>query len=226
MTWEQAKNVLAVRLDHLGDVLMTTPAIRALKEGRPDRRVTLLTSPAGAVVAALIPEVDDVIAYDAPWMKATAPRAESAPEYAMVERLRAGGFDAAAIFTVFSQNPTPAAFLCYLADIPLRLAHCHENIYQLLSDWIPDPEPQSGLRHEVRRQLDLVGAVGCRTADERLSLRVPKAVQTRIRLLLGERGSSSPACRTSAIWSHSSSSVWPRPRMHSSGNSRSGNWRR
>jgi lipopolysaccharide heptosyltransferase II len=188
VTWERAKNVLAVRLDHLGDVLMTTPAIRALKEGRPDRRVTLLTSPAGAAVAALIPEVDDVIVYDAPWMKATAPRADSAPDFAMIERLRAGRFDAAAIFTVFSQNPMPAAFLCYLADIPLRLAHCHENTYQLLTDWLADPEPERGIRHEVRRQIDLVAPVGCRAEDERLSLRVPEAARARIRLLLDERG--------------------------------------
>ena len=31
-TWEDARNLLCVRLDSLGDVLMTTPAIRALKE--------------------------------------------------------------------------------------------------------------------------------------------------------------------------------------------------
>jgi lipopolysaccharide heptosyltransferase II len=188
LTWESARNVLAVRLDHLGDVLMTTPAIRALKKSRPGRRVTLLTSPAGAEVATLIPEVDDVIVYDAPWMKATAPRGSSTPEFAMIERLRAGAFDAAAIFTVFSQNPMPAAFLCYLAGIPLRLAHCHENTYQLLTDWVPDPEPAGGIRHEVRRQLDLAAAVGCRTADERLSLRVPEAARSRARLLLRERG--------------------------------------
>ena len=30
--WEDARNLLCVRLDSLGDVLMTTPAIRALKE--------------------------------------------------------------------------------------------------------------------------------------------------------------------------------------------------
>src|SRR3954447_1818862 len=100
MTWDTATNILAVRLDQLGDVLITTPAIRALKAGRPDRRVTLLTSPVGAEVAALIPEVDEVIVYNAPWMKATAPRADSTPEFAMIERLRAHGFDAAVIFTV------------------------------------------------------------------------------------------------------------------------------
>lgn len=187
MTWETATNVLAVRLDHLGDVLMTTPAIRALAAGPRHRRVTLLTSPAGAEAAALIPEVSDVLVYDAPWMKATAPRADSAPEFAMIARLRERRFDAAAIFTVFSQNPLPAALLCFLAEIPLRLAHCRENPYQLLTDWLPETEPEGGIRHEVRRQLDLAAAVGCRTDDEHLSLRVPEAARARVRRLLAAR---------------------------------------
>ena len=90
----------------------------------------------------------------------------------MVELLRSYQFDAAVIFTVFSQNPLPSAMLCYLADIPLRLAHCHENPYQLLTDWVLDPEPSGGIRHEVRRQLDLVASVGCQIADQRLSVQI------------------------------------------------------
>ncbi|MPZ13115.1 MAG: lipopolysaccharide heptosyltransferase II [Chloroflexi bacterium] len=171
--WEAATRLLCVRLDSIGDVLMSTPAIRALRESVPGRRISLLTSPAGAEVASLVPEVDDTIVYDAPWMKATAPRADSGEEHRVALRLRSGRFDAAVIFTVFSQNPLPAAFLCYLADVPLRLAHCHENPYQLLTDWVPDPEPHSVLRHEVQRQLDLVATVGAVTFDNRLSLRVP-----------------------------------------------------
>ncbi|HXD51782.1 MAG TPA: glycosyl transferase, partial [Burkholderiales bacterium] len=42
MNWDQAQNLLCVRLDSLGDVLMTTPAIRALKHSAPGRRITLL----------------------------------------------------------------------------------------------------------------------------------------------------------------------------------------
>ena len=83
------------------------------------------------------------------------------------------GFDAAVIFTVYSQNPLPAALLCYLAGIPLRLAHCRENPYQLLSDWLPEPEPDQFVRHEVRRQLDLVNSVGFRAHDERMRITVP-----------------------------------------------------
>ncbi|MEF2277444.1 lipopolysaccharide heptosyltransferase II [Deinococcus sp. YIM 134068] len=182
--WASARNVLAVRLDTLGDVLMTTPALRALKEGHPGRRLTLLTSPPGAAVARLVPEIDEVLVYEAPWLKATAPRLSSAPDFEMVRLLRERQFDAAAIFTVYSQNPLPSAMLCFLADIPLRLAHCRENPYQLLTDWVRETEPEGGIRHEVQRQLDLVAAVGATTRDERLSLSFPMEAAERVAGLL------------------------------------------
>src|SRR3954470_23026502 len=186
MNWEQARNVLCVRLDNIGDVLMTTPAIRALRESAPDRRITLLTSPAAAQVAPFVREVDQVITFAAPWMKAT----EDGPtmDGAMIVQLAAKGFDAAVIFTVYSQNPLPAAYLAYLAGIPLRLAHCRENPYQLLTDWVPDPEPTKTVRHEVRRQLDLVAAVGCQTRNERLSFAVPRRARDQARRSLSALG--------------------------------------
>lgn len=218
MTWQSARNILCVRLDSMGDVLMTTPAIRAVRESRPDSRLTLLTSRSGAAAGRLVPELDDVIVYDAPWNKMTNPPADgtrerSSADHEMIGQLRQMRFDAAIIFTVFSQNPLPAAMLCYLADIPLRLAHCRENPYYLLSDWVqetdhgtqifkirqispasnaasgsPCAETAAGLRHEVRRQLDLVADVGYFTENEWLSLCVPGGARARVRALLGERG--------------------------------------
>lgn len=171
MSWSAARSVLCVRLDTIGDVLMTTPALRAIKEGCSGRRVTLLTSPPGAAAAHRVPEIDDVLIYEAPWLKATPPRPDSQRDHEFVSKLRELGFDAAVIFTVFSQSALPAAMLTYLADVPLRLAHCRENPYQLLTDWVKETEPESGIRHEVRRQLDLVATVGCCASHERLSLR-------------------------------------------------------
>lgn len=173
--WLAARDILCVRLDTLGDVLMTGPAIRALKESAPDRRLTLLTSPSGAEAGRLLPEVDEVLVYEAPWMKASVPRDGSASDRALIRSLRARRFDAAAIFTVYSQNPLPAALLCYMADIPLRLAHCRENPYHLLTNWMKETEPESGVRHEVQRQLDLVASVGARTRENRLSINIPDA---------------------------------------------------
>jgi lipopolysaccharide heptosyltransferase II len=187
-TWERAERLLCIRLDSLGDVLMMTPAIRALRSGAPGRQIALLTSPSGAAVARLIPEIDDVLVYEAPWVKSTPHRADSALDQGLIRRLQARRFDAAVIFTTFSQSPLPAALLCYLAEIPLRLAHCREQVYGLLTDRVPDPEPEGGIRHEVRRQLDLVAEVGARTDDERLSLSTSGRAGDAVRLALRERG--------------------------------------
>lgn len=186
--WERAKRILCVRLDSLGDILMTTPALRALKTAIPDRHLALLTSPAGAEVAALIPEIDEVIVYEAPWMKATAAHRESYFDFEMITFLQERSFDAAVIFTAFSQSPLPAAFLCYLANIPLRLAHCHENPYQLLSHWVLDPEPSAGIRHEVQRQLDLVATLGYQAVPETLSLTIPQTAQENLWQILHGTG--------------------------------------
>jgi lipopolysaccharide heptosyltransferase II len=171
--WQQARRILCVRLDSLGDVLMCTPAMRALREAVPGRTLTLLGSPSGVAALPFISELDDAIAWSAPWTKSAAPSftATAAP----IAALAARAFDAAVIFTTYTQSALPAALLCQLAGIPLRLAHCRENPYDLLTDWIPDPEPATLVRHEVQRQLALVQRVGCRSAALGLSF-VPRPV--------------------------------------------------
>ena len=170
--WTRARRILCVRLDGMGDVLMTTPAIRALRDTDPRREITLLASAGGAALRDLLPEVDDVIVYDAPWMKGGGAEGAAA-DLRMVAELRERAFDAAVVFTVCTQSALPAATMCYLAEVPLRLAHSRENPYRLLTDWVPESELESPRRHEVRRQLDLVEAVGATTADEALSVDIP-----------------------------------------------------
>src|SRR5512134_2430116 len=97
-TWRHPRRLLCVRLDSAGDVLMTTPALRALKEAQPGRHLTLLTSPSGAQAARLVPAVDEIIEFNAPWMKPD--RAQPAVDRGLINRLAAGGFHAAVVFTV------------------------------------------------------------------------------------------------------------------------------
>ncbi len=185
--WDAFERVLAVRLDAIGDVLMTTPALRALKEARPERHLALLTSSAAAGIARLLPEVDEVVLYDPPWMKATQVRGPHS-DHDIVERLRAGRYDAAAIFTVQSQSALPAALLTHLAGIPRRLAHVREKPYGLLTEWVAEPEPNVPLRHEARRQLDLVASVRLAPSEDHLSLRVPATASRRVRSSLAAAG--------------------------------------
>ncbi|SFN79540.1 lipopolysaccharide heptosyltransferase II [Nitrosospira briensis] len=171
--WKSCKNILCIRLDNMGDVLMSQPAIRALKEGIQGRKATLLTSGAGSSIAPFIPEVDETITFDVPWVKTNEIRGEQ-QLLALANELRSREFDAAVIFTVYSQNPLPAAMLCYLAGIRKVLGYCRENPYQLIAQWVPDKEPLDYVIHEVERQLRLVGMAGAKTSNTKLLLEIPK----------------------------------------------------
>jgi ADP-heptose:LPS heptosyltransferase len=167
-----------VRLDNLGDVLMTTPAIRALKEAVPGRKITLLTSKAGSGAGRLVPEIDQVLTFGVPWQGSAAAGSREAVQ-AMIDTLREQSFDAAVIFTVYSQNPLPTAMLLYQAGVPRIAGYCRENPYGLMTDWLPDPEPLSDIRHEVTRQLELVRALGAPPAGEHFSLHIGPGVTER-----------------------------------------------
>jgi lipopolysaccharide heptosyltransferase II len=173
------KNILVIRADNLGDLLMSSPAIRALKQTFQSN-ITVLTSAMATGIAKLIPEVDDVITYDLPWVKSNDPVAANTI-FDIVETIKQRRFDAAFIFTVFSQNPLPAAMLAYMAQIPVRVAYCRENPYELLTHWLPDKEPYTFIQHQVTRDLKLVEKVGATTNDERLSLTVPEDAWIRVK---------------------------------------------
>jgi ADP-heptose:LPS heptosyltransferase len=138
-----------------------------------------LTSSVGAEIARFIPSVDAVIAFDTPWVK-TQQAAGHQAIAAIVEQLQAQNFDAAVIFTTFSQNPLPTALLCYQAQIPRVLGYCRENPYALITHWLPDEEPFTEIiEHEVLRQLRLVAAIGAMVDDDRLEVNVyPEDVAT------------------------------------------------
>ena len=182
-TWRDAASVLAVRLDGMGDLLMTTPALRALKEALPSRRLALLTSPQGAAIGRELPFVDDVIVFDAPWVKSGDTQPSPSATAALVRRLHARAYDAAVVFTVYSQSALPAAMLLYQAGVPLRAAHCRENPYALLTHWQADPDrdPHTGVRHEVERQIDLVTSLGVDVVHTRLQFPVRADAQRSVR---------------------------------------------
>ena len=150
----------------MGDLIMTTPAIESLKRSF-NAEVTVLTSRMGEVITPYLHCVDQVIVADLPWVKTDKPC--SAAELSdLAQTLGKHDFDGAVIFTVFSQNPLPAAMLAYLAGIPRRVAYCRENPYDLLTDWIPDEEPYFSIQHQVARDIALVNFIGAKKGNSKL----------------------------------------------------------
>src|SRR5438874_153993 len=179
--WHSARRILAIRLDNLGDVLVTTPALHAIKASLPAIELSLLTSPVGAQVARLNPDIDEVIVYEAPWMDPwhRLPQ-NSKREQQVIAMVKERQFDGAIIFTSFRQSSLPAAYLCYLADIPLRLAASIDGPGSLLTTRHRHPEH---MMHEVERGLDLVSAIGLTTTETDLVLAVPDEARIQIQRL-------------------------------------------
>jgi lipopolysaccharide heptosyltransferase II len=168
-SWAVCKNILCIRLDNMGDLLMSGPAIAALKETF-NCSITVLTSSMAKGIAPLMPYIDDVITFDVPWVKSDLTFTTDG-FFKIIQKLKEKKFDAAVVFSVFSQNPLPAIMLTWLAEIPRRLAYCRENPYHLLTDWIPEQEPYNMIRHQVKRDLELVQKIGASVQNDSLQLK-------------------------------------------------------
>jgi ADP-heptose:LPS heptosyltransferase len=161
--------VLAVRLDSMGDVVLTGPAVRALALSA---EVVYLCSPRGVAAAAMLPGVSKVEVFSAPWVLADPGPVELRAVRLLVQRLHRLRLGQAAIFTSSHQSPLPFALLARLAGIPHIAGISVDHAGSLLDVRIPgDPDV-----HEVERNLLVARACGARLPagdDGRLRLRQP-----------------------------------------------------
>ncbi|MEN3535363.1 glycosyltransferase family 9 protein [Microbispora sp. ZYX-F-249] len=174
--------MLVIRPDNLGDVVMAGPALRALRRAAPRARLDLLAAPAGAAAAALLPEVDGVLTASVSWQKTGGEDVPVTDDLDLVERIGWGGYEAAVILTSFSQAPWPAAYLCRLAGVPVRVGMSKEFGGAGLTHWVPSPPDET---HQVDRALHLLERAGVPPVEGRLRVRVPAEAARTARRLLG-----------------------------------------
>jgi ADP-heptose:LPS heptosyltransferase len=169
--WAEVRRLLVMRLDNIGDVLMTSPVLRALEENLPEVSITLMASPGGSKTGPLLPWVDEVLPWRVLWQDLGRLPHDPAREWELIETLRQGSYDAAVILTSFKQTPHAAGYACYLAGIPLRLGESKEWGGAVLTDEVP-PAPDE--LHQAERNLRLIEHAGFHVEDRSLSVRVPE----------------------------------------------------
>jgi ADP-heptose:LPS heptosyltransferase len=128
--------VLVVRLDSLGDVVVCGPAVRAVAAGAG--HVTVLAGPRGAEAARLLPGVDEVGVFGAPWISPDGRPVDAAAVTALIDQVR-GHFDAALVLTSFHQSALPTALLLRLAGVPWIAAVSTDFPGTLLDVRLPEP---------------------------------------------------------------------------------------
>ncbi|MTD53388.1 glycosyltransferase family 9 protein [Amycolatopsis sp. RM579] len=108
--------VLVVRLDNIGDVLLAGPCVRAVAAG--GEPVTMLAGPRGRAGAELLPGIDDVLTWCAPWIDPEPDPVSTEDIDLFVRTIRAREFDRALVLTSFHQSALPLALLLRMAGIP------------------------------------------------------------------------------------------------------------
>jgi ADP-heptose:LPS heptosyltransferase len=188
--WQAVRNIVVMRLDNIGDVLMISPVLRSLKENLPQAKLTLMASPGGAQAAALLPWVDEVLPWRVLWQDLGRLAFDPDREWELIQTLRDRQFDAAVILTSFRQSPHPAGLICALAGIPLRLGESKELGGLALTHEIASAPDEI---HQVDRNLRLIESVGFQVNDCRLQIQVSDVTKQSVKAQLHHHGLSSGA---------------------------------
>jgi ADP-heptose:LPS heptosyltransferase len=192
------RQALVVRLDSQGDVLLAGPAIRAVAAGA--RKVTLLCGPRGLAAAELLPGVDELVCFRAPWIDPEPGPVEPAVVDALVRDLGDREIEEALVLTSFHQSALPTALLLRLAGIPVVAAVSEDYPGSLLDV----RHRVSDDLHEVERALSLVGTLGYRLPpgdDGRLAVRASPGPSPAGSYVVVHPGASVPSRAPSPAWS-------------------------
>lgn len=172
------KKILLIRLEHIGDVLLSTPAFRSFRELFPDAEIHLLIREFTAPVVQANTNVDRVLQWNAPWLS-NSPNASSIGVWEMLRKLRNEKYDLAIDFHGDPRN----IFLASLVA-PYRVGFGVRGFGFLLQK----VAQYSG--HAIDRSLALAGILGGKTSDTEMDLFVSaKDRKTASGLLRESKGS-------------------------------------
>ena len=146
------RRVLVVKPDHLGDVLLLTPALRELRVALPEAHIALMIGPWSAAAVRGNPTIDALLFCAFPGFTRQ-PKPGLLQPYTLLLRtallLRAGHYDTGIIAR---DDHWWGALLALVAGIPRRIGYAAPDVAPLLTEALPyDPHA-----HVTVQALDLV----------------------------------------------------------------------
>ena len=208
------KRILLIRVDLIGDLVMSLTAVRVLRRTYPDAEIDLLAVPSSAKVVANDSDLSEVIAYDPNiWRrpKALITWRNWRELFALRQRLHARHYDLA--INLFGQW---ASLLTVLSGAQRRLGFSHENYPGFLTDTVTGQHwDTNDAKHEVDYCLELAQAAGATvTPEDRIPhLSVDPQAQQQVEQLLQQEGIQANkvliACHVSS--NNGQAKRWPVP---------------
>ncbi|MBF0504580.1 MAG: glycosyltransferase family 9 protein [Candidatus Omnitrophica bacterium] len=149
------QNILIVRTDRIGDVVLTTPAIKALRRAYQTARISVLVTPQTYDLVDGNPYVDEILVDDRQG------RHKDLFGFVQLTRdIRLKKFDLVIIF----HTKRRYNLACYTAGIPYRLGYKNNKFGSLLTHPLKD-ERHLGTKHEAQYCLQVLKAIGIESND-------------------------------------------------------------
>jgi lipopolysaccharide heptosyltransferase II len=134
----------------LGDAVISVPAIRAIKTGRPDAQITIAAPSKIASMWKLVPEVDAIV-----------PLTGNSLIAAVRSIRRQPSFDAAILFP----NSLRVALEAWLCGVPRRVGYRGHSRSWLLNQIIPESPQRGPLEHQATHYLRIAQELGAEIND-------------------------------------------------------------
>ncbi|MCK6577212.1 MAG: glycosyltransferase family 9 protein [Anaerolineae bacterium] len=177
------ERILVIRPDHLGDVLLTLPALRRLRAIYPSAEIHALLGPWSADTLAPIKEIDLILTLPFPGFTRAEGGSLAAPYLLAAQtaqRLRRIGYNRA---YVLRRDHWWAALVAFLAGVPQRIGYDFGDTGRFLTDALPY-QPM----HAVAANLRLVDADQSHLPKVALNYPVDEASRLAVRDLLRHSG--------------------------------------
>ncbi|MFA5410561.1 MAG: lipopolysaccharide heptosyltransferase II [Candidatus Omnitrophota bacterium] len=197
------KRILVIRTDRIGDVLLSTPVIKVLRDEYPYAYLAMMVSPYAKDIVDGNPYLDDVIIYDKEGKQRS-----WAGSLKFAARLKKKKFDLAVIL-----HPTNRAHLvAFLAGIPRRIGY-DRKLGFLLTDRIKHSK-QTGEKHELEYSLDLLRYLGIEPQEKKPLMPIKPESEAWVEQLLEKEGIAR-ADKLLAVHPGAScpSKIWPKERF-------------
>ncbi|HLF18090.1 MAG TPA: lipopolysaccharide heptosyltransferase II [Candidatus Omnitrophota bacterium] len=194
------QNILVVRTDRIGDVILTTPALQALRHAFPTSRITLLVSPQTFLLVNKNPYVNEVLIDD---RKKTHKGVFGF--WRLVKEIRRKRFDLAIIY----HTKRRTNLLCFWADIPERIGYKNNKFGFLLTQPVLD-ERYLGKKHEAEYCLELLSHVGVHAQDKKLHVCIQEEAEQWLGQLFKYQGIKEDDCLIAVhLGASDPSKEWP-----------------
>ncbi|MDI6726915.1 MAG: lipopolysaccharide heptosyltransferase II [Smithellaceae bacterium] len=164
----------------LGDVIMSLPAVSAIRNTYPNAKISVLAKPWVAELYRFCPAVDEVIIYQTPGV-----HEGIRGKFRLARELRKRNFPLA----ILLQNAIEAAIIAKLAGISLRAGYNTDGRGVLLTHSVPRSK-EIALVHQVHYYLHLVSQLGCRSAETGVFLKVGEKERLMAEGIIKKRGLS------------------------------------